>query len=284
MSEAAVGSGLKVGLYVDVANLTMNGGFGMQYSGLRDFACRGSAEAMRLNAYVSFDPERAKDDRIYGSGQRNFQYALREQGFKVIEKEVKWYTNEDNQRVSKANVDLDLAVDALLQSERMDRVVLATGDGDFVQVVKALQNRGCRVEIVAFNNVSGDLRREADLFMSGFLIPNLLPFEGGGRGAPLWGELGSLVRGVCSAWDQEKGFGYFRFLVTIGSEFWRTDSRQDSSPYRSTFCHVSDLPRDLDPSRLPSRDIILEFAIVETVVKGEKKTKAVDVRWVRKKQ
>ena len=55
------------------------------------------------------------------------------------------------------------------------RVVLITGDGDFVQVVRALQNMGCRVELVAFQNVSYDLRCEADLFIPGFLIPGLLP-------------------------------------------------------------------------------------------------------------
>ena len=36
-----------------------------------------------------------------------------------------------------------------------------TGDGDFVQVVRALQNKGCRVEVLAFDNVSEELRREA---------------------------------------------------------------------------------------------------------------------------
>ena len=34
----------------------MNGGFGMRYEVLRQFACRDGAVPMRLNAYVSFDP------------------------------------------------------------------------------------------------------------------------------------------------------------------------------------------------------------------------------------
>lgn len=34
-------SQLKVGVYIDVANLAMNGGFGMRYEVLREFACRG---------------------------------------------------------------------------------------------------------------------------------------------------------------------------------------------------------------------------------------------------
>ena len=155
---------MKVGLYVDVANIAMNGGFRMRYDVLRDFACRGGAEAVRLNAYVSYDPARAESDPDYKAGQFRFHSALRDIGYKVIQKETKWYTDETGAKFGKANVDLDLAVDALLQSSTLDRVVLVTGDGDFVQVIKALQNKGCRVEVVAFDNVSADLRREADLY------------------------------------------------------------------------------------------------------------------------
>jgi uncharacterized LabA/DUF88 family protein len=100
-----------------------------------------------------------------------FFAVLRDFGYKVIQKEVKWFTDEDGNQVAKANADLDLAVDALMQSDNLDRVVLVTGDGDFVQVVRALQNKGCRVEVVAFRNVSSELRREADLFYSGQRSP-----------------------------------------------------------------------------------------------------------------
>ena len=34
---------LRVGVYIDVANLARNGGYGMRYDVLRDFACRGNA-------------------------------------------------------------------------------------------------------------------------------------------------------------------------------------------------------------------------------------------------
>ncbi len=156
----------RVGVYVDVANINRNGGYGMGYEVLREFACRDNAEAVRLNAYVSFDAEKARRDSYYRNRTNSFYSVLRDFGYKVIQKEVKWFTDEDGNRVAKANADLDLAVDALLQSENLDRVLLVTGDGDFVQVVRALQNKGCRVEVVAFKNVSSELRREADMFMS----------------------------------------------------------------------------------------------------------------------
>src|SRR5512136_141656 len=207
---AANHQNLRVGIYVDVANIARNGGYGMHYDVLREFACRGEAVPVRLNAYVGYDADRARDDAAYREGQRGFHDVLREQGFKVIAKAVKWYVDDRGGRLGKANADLNLAVDALLQSENMDRVLLATGDGDFVQVVNALQNRGCRVEVVAFENVSTELKREADMYMSGYLIPGLLPNPAdiGAR----WGEIDSRVRGTCYYFNQAKGLGFFRFM------------------------------------------------------------------------
>src|SRR3990172_7801151 len=206
----------KVGLYVDVANITRNGGYGMRFDMLREFACRENGEPVRLNAYVAYDEDRAKTDRDYKERTLNFYSALRDFGYKVIEKVVTWYVDEGGGRYGKANADLDMAVDALLQSENLDRVLLATGDGDFVQVVRALQNRGCRVEAVAFQNVSSLLKREADLYLSGYLIPNLLPM-GIPKGMPPWGEIGSRVLGVCYS-HTDKGYGFLRFIKSIGYE------------------------------------------------------------------
>jgi hypothetical protein len=58
-------SNSKVGVYVDAENLRLNGGFGMQYDVLREFACRDGAEAARLNVYVAYDQERASKDSKY---------------------------------------------------------------------------------------------------------------------------------------------------------------------------------------------------------------------------
>lgn len=249
----------RVGVYVDVAQLTRNGGYGMRYEVLREFACRGSAEPVRLNAYVSFDADRAENDSVYREAQHGFYSLLRDFGYKVIQKNVKWYTDENGNRFGKANADLDLAVDALLQSDNIDRVLLATGDGDFVQVVRALQNKGSRVEVVAFENVSVDLRREADLFMSGYLIPNLLPTSTG-RTGPAWGELGSRVRGVCYN-HTGKGYGFLRYMKQIAPDLWRIDPRQAESPYESVFFHNSQLPDEVYAADLPSRSMVFEFEL-----------------------
>ena len=256
-------SGLRAGVYVDVENTTRNGGRGLRFDVLRDFACRDGADALRLNAYLAYDAERARHDQYYRNSAMSFHFAMRSVGFKVIEKPVQWFTNEDGVHVSKANSDLDLAVDMLLQSARLDRVLLVSGDGDFAQVVRALQNNGCRVELVGFQSVSYDLRCEADLFVSGFLIPGLLPQTAapGPDRRSRWGDLGSRVRGTCRHYNAERGFGFLRYMVNFDN-LTAGDPSAPDSPYRDAFFHFSAMPVDLDRGQLPNRDMIFEFTLV----------------------
>jgi uncharacterized LabA/DUF88 family protein len=265
----------KVGVFVDNENIRRNGGFGMRYEILRNFACRGNAEPIRLNAYVSFDKRRAERDAEYSNNINKFFSSIRDNGFKVIEKEVKWYTNEDGTEFGKANADLDMAVDALLQSENLERVILATGDGDFVQVVRALQNKGCRVEVISFDNVSQDLRRECDMFMSGYLIPDLLPVKDR-RDRSQWGEVGSRVRGTCYFYKQDDNFGFMKFQKQIG-EICIMDSREKESPYNTIYFNKAAFQTNFDLSELPSRNYIFEFTIKEKSIRGETKQVADDI-------
>ncbi|MDD3051902.1 MAG: NYN domain-containing protein, partial [Candidatus Cloacimonetes bacterium] len=205
----------RVGVYVDVSNIAQNGGYGMHYDVLREFACRNQGVAVRLNAYVAFDEEEAKVNLDYKKKSKNFHSVLRDFGYKVIVKKVRWFYDEEGKKFGKANADLDMAVDALTQSDRLDYVLLVTGDGDFVQVIRALQNKGCRVEVVAFNNIANLLRNEADVLTSGYLVPGLLPFDADEEPKAKWGEINSYVRGVCYAYNHDKGYGFMRYMNNI---------------------------------------------------------------------
>jgi hypothetical protein len=238
----------------------------MQYDVLREFACRDGAEPVRLNAYVTFDQGRSERDEDYRKGSANFHSALRDLGYKVIVKEIRWYEDESGRMYGKANADLDLAVDALLQSENLDRVLIASGDGDFVQVVRALQNKGCRVEIIGLENVSSRLKQEGDMFISGFLIPDLIPVNTRQKYEPesqVWGEMGSRVRGWCY-WHSDQGYGFMRFLKDISPELWITDTRNPDSPYQTAFFHDSNLPTSVNPASLPSRNLFFEFELAKS--------------------
>ncbi len=258
----------KVGVYADVANMYRNGGQRLQYDVLREFACRDQADPLRLNAYVTFDAERAKRDHTYRDGATSFHSKLRDYGYRVVVKEINWYRDEAGNHYGKADADLDLAVDALLQSENLDKVLIATGDGDFANVIRALQNKGLRVEIVGLNNSSRTLQSEADMFFSGFCIPNMIPMLRSGTVTPppntqrpIWGEEGSRVRGWCYWYESERGFGYMRFLTKIAPGLWFTDARHPESPFETAFFHASLLPSDVRPANLPNRDYVFEFEV-----------------------
>ena len=266
---------VKVGIYIDVSNIAQNGGYRMHYDQLRDFACRGQGVAMRLNAYVAYDEEKAKTNSEYATKSSNFHSVLRDYGYKVIIKKVKWFIDENNNKIGKANADLDMAVDSLSQSDRLDYVLLATGDGDFTQVVKTLQNKGCRVEVLAFQNVSSDLKREADVFTSGYLVPGLINIEGDNQGN-VWGEVGSRVRGICYLWFKDKGYGFFRYIKKIDGNLLVYDTRKDESAYSTIFVHDSKMMEAVDTNTLPNRDTIFEF----TIAKWDKGLQAVDVKAV----
>jgi cold shock CspA family protein len=145
--------------------------------------------------------------------------------------------------------------------------------------VRALQNMGCRVELMAFQNISYLLRCEADFFMSGYLIPGLLPRVDKG---PLWGDFDSRVRGTCYHFNTEKGFGFLRYIVSLDN-LAMTDPRGDDSPYRQAFFHYSNARlTNAELNQLPSRDMVFEFTLERGRVDGEMAAK--DVELVNRKE
>lgn len=68
--------------------------------------------------------------------------------------------------LKKADWDVGITVDAIKIAASVDAVVLASGDGDFIQLVEYLKNQGTRVEIIAFGqSASSKLREIADEFI-----------------------------------------------------------------------------------------------------------------------
>lgn len=265
----------RIGIFIDFANIGMNGGYGMRVDVLRRFAARDGGELVRLNAYLPFDTARADTDSAYRAGQQRFYDALRDNGFKVFRKHVRWYDDGEGGRYSKADCDMDIAIDILQQAPRLDTVLLASGDGDFVRVVEAAQGLGCRVEGLAFRNISRALRSATDTFVSGYLVPQLMPTERArnGRDHNEWGVAGGFARGVC--YQFENGYGFVRFMRRVAGRLWLTDSRDADSPWQTCFLHASQLPSGLGTDALPSRDLVLEFDLEEGETTG--KLKAVNV-------
>ena len=91
-------------------------------------------------------------------------------GFTVVTKPAKEFTDASGRRKIKGKMDIELTVDALDMSPYYDHLVLFSGDGDFTALVAALQRRGKRVTVVSTlatqtPMISDELRRQADFFL-----------------------------------------------------------------------------------------------------------------------
>jgi uncharacterized LabA/DUF88 family protein len=70
-------------------------------------------------------------------------------GYTMVTKPTKEFTDAMGRRKIKGNMDIELAIDVMEMSERLDHVVLFSGDGDFRRLVEAVQRRGVRVTVVS---------------------------------------------------------------------------------------------------------------------------------------
>ena len=68
--------------------------------------------------------------------------------------------------LKKADWDVGISIDAVKIAPNIDAIVLASGDGDFIQLVEYLKNQGKRVEVIAFGrSASARLKEVADEFI-----------------------------------------------------------------------------------------------------------------------
>ena len=91
-------------------------------------------------------------------------------GYTMVTKPTKEFTDAMGRRKIKGNMDIELAIDVLEMAEHLDHVILFSGDGDFRRLVEAVQRRGLRVSVVSTIKssppmVADELRRQADDFI-----------------------------------------------------------------------------------------------------------------------
>ena len=91
-------------------------------------------------------------------------------GYTMVTKPTKEFTDAFGRRKIKGNMDIELAIDVLEMAEHLDHVILFSGDGDFRRLVEAVQHKGKRVTVVSTIRstppmVADELRRQADNFM-----------------------------------------------------------------------------------------------------------------------
>ena len=156
----------KIALFIDGANLYATSralGFDIDYRKLlASFQKRGYL--LRAYYYTAL-----VEDQEYSSIRPLIDW-LDYNGYKVVTKPAKEFTDSTGRRKIKGNMDIELTVDALELAEVVDHYVIFSGDGDFRTLVEALQRRGRKVSIVSTMTsqppmISDDLRRQADHFI-----------------------------------------------------------------------------------------------------------------------
>jgi uncharacterized LabA/DUF88 family protein len=145
----------RVGIFFDMSNLyfaARDMGIRIDYARLLEFLLN-HRRLHRAYAYLGV----ASDDESHG-----FITWLSRNGFRVKTKPLRRY--EDG--TTKANLDMELAIDLLTQAAHIDVAIIVSGDGDFARLVDAAQNQGLRVEVAATpRQASSELIDVADRFI-----------------------------------------------------------------------------------------------------------------------
>ena len=174
-----------IALFIDGANLhatTKTLGFEIDYKRLlTEFQSRGTL--LRAFYYTAII-----EDQEYSSIRPLIDW-LDYNGYTVVTKAVKEFTDANGRRKVKGNMHIELAVDAMELAERIGEMVLFSGDGDFRSLVEAMQRRGVRVTVISTISthppmIADELRRQADVFTELMELKSKIGREPSERPAP----------------------------------------------------------------------------------------------------
>jgi len=156
----------RIALFIDGANLysaARSLGFDIDYKRLLELFA-GKARLIRAFYYTAL-----LEDQEY-SPIRPLVDWLDYNGYTLVTKPAKEFTDSAGRRKIKGNMDIELAVDMMEIVDRVDHVVLFSGDGDFRSLLEAVQRKGVRASVVSSIRtqppmIADELRRQADQFI-----------------------------------------------------------------------------------------------------------------------
>ncbi len=163
----------RIALFIDGSNLysaARSLGFDIDYRRLLDqFSEKG--RLIRAFYYTAL-----VEDQEY-SPMRPLVDWLDYNGYTMVTKPTKEFTDAFGRRKIKGNMDIELAIDMLEMAQHLDHIVLFSGDGDFRRLVEAVQRKGVRVSVVSTLRsqppmIADELRRQADVFVE---LQDLMP-------------------------------------------------------------------------------------------------------------
>src|ERR1700731_4430968 len=156
----------RIAIFIDGANLYSAArglAFDIDYKRLLDLF-RSKGRLMRAYYYTAL-----VEDQEYSPIRPLIDW-LDYNGYTMVTKPTKEFTDAMGRRKIKGNMDIELAIDVLEMAEHLDHVILFSGDGDFRRLVEAVQRKGLRVSVVSTIKssppmVADELRRQADDFI-----------------------------------------------------------------------------------------------------------------------
>lgn len=156
----------RIALFIDGSNLYASAralGFDIDYKNLlKEFTSQG--RMVRAFYYTALIEEQEY------SPIRPLVDWLDYNGYTMVTKPTKEFTDATGRRKLKGNMDIELAIDMLELSDHIDHAVLFSGDGDFRRLVEAVQRKGVRVTVASTVKsnppmIADELRRQADFFI-----------------------------------------------------------------------------------------------------------------------
>ena len=156
----------RIGVFIDGANLyaaARSLGFDIDYKRFLEWF---STQGRLIRAYYY---TALMEDQDY-SPLRPLVDWLDYNGYTIVTKPTKEYTDATGRRKIKGNMDIELAIDVMEMASHLDHIILISGDGDFRRLVEAVQWRGVRVTVVSTIRsqppmIADELRRQADSFI-----------------------------------------------------------------------------------------------------------------------
>jgi len=134
----------RVGIFVDVQNLYYSArniyNARVNYSALLKEVV-GERKLIRAIAYVI---------RAQMPEEHTFFEALQKAGFEVKTKDLQVFFGG----MKKGDWDVGITMDIIKQMNKLDAIVLASGDGDYIPLVDYVKNFGVRAELIAFGKSS----------------------------------------------------------------------------------------------------------------------------------
>ncbi len=156
----------RLAIFIDGSNLYSTArtlGLEIDYRRLKQYF-QGKARLIRAFYYTA-----VVEDQDYSPIRPLIDW-LDYNGYTVVTKPLKEFTDENGRRRFKGNMDIEIAVDMVNLAEHVDHIVLFSGDGDFRRLIESVQRRGVRVTVISSTHtqpsmIADELRRQADCFI-----------------------------------------------------------------------------------------------------------------------